>query len=428
MTTLSRGAHSLPGGPPARHRSTRVELARRAAHVTERLSRATGRGSGGVIGGRVLLGLAPRAARELSAGRHVSLVSGTNGKTTTTAYLTACLRLLGPVASNADGANTRAGLVRALAADDADRVVCETDEGWLPWTVAETSPALALLLNLSRDQLHRHHEVAHVAAAWREAMPGVGHVVANVDDPAVVTAALAAPGQTWVALGSRWVDDSRVCPRCGDSCRRDGEDWSCAACGLHRPTPQWWLEGDDLVTAGVRLPLGLALPGDANRANALAAVAAAVRLGVPPARAVAAVREIADVAGRYGLVEHSHHRVRLLLAKNPASWLEALATVAGSGCPVVLAFNSEGVDGRDPSWLYDVDFTALRGRRVTVTGRRATDMLVRLEMAGLTDLHEAPDLSSAIAGQPADTVEMVANYTAFQEARRLLLPWRASRP
>jgi len=374
----------------------------------------------------VLLGLAPRAAHELAEGRHLSLVSGTNGKTTTTAYLTACLRLLGPVATNADGANTRAGFVRALAAGDADRVVCETDEGWLPWAVAETAPALAVLLNLSRDQLHRHHEVARVAAAWRAALPGVAHVVANVDDPAVVLAALAAPGQTWVALGSRWTGEARVCPQCGDSCRHDGEDWGCA-CGLRRPEPQWWLEGDDLVTRGTRLPLDLSLPGEVNRSNALAAVAAAARLGVPPVRAVRAVREIGEVSGRYGHAEHSHHRVRLLLAKNPASWLEALATVAGSEEPVVLAFNSDGVDGRDPSWLYDVDFADLRGRRVTATGRRATDMLVRLEMAGLTDLHRSPDLASAIAAQPAASVEVIANYTAFQEARRLLLPWQTSR-
>jgi UDP-N-acetylmuramyl tripeptide synthase len=120
--------------------------------------------------------------------------------------------------------------------------------------------------------------------------------------------------------------------------------------------------------------------------------------------------------------------VRLLLAKNPASWLEALTLVADTEGPVVVAFNSEGVDGRDPSWLYDVDFSGLRGRRVTVTGRRATDMLVRLEMAGLTDLHEAPDLATALSSQPAPTVEVIANYTAFQDARKLLKPWPPSRP
>jgi len=250
-------------------------------------------------------------------------------------------------------------------------------------------------------------------------MPGVGHVVANVDDPAVVMAALAAPGQTWVALGSRWTEDARVCPRCGDAGRRDGVDWRCG-CGLRRPTPQWWLEGDELVTEGLRLPLDLSLPGGANRVNAMAALAAAVRLGVPPGPAVEAMRGIADVAGRCALVEHSRHQVRLILAKNPASWLEALAAVAETESPVVLAFNSEGVDGRDPSWLYDVPFTHLHGRRVTVTGRRATDMLVRLEMAGLTDVHEAPDLTSAITAQPTAAVEIIANYTAFQDARKLL--------
>jgi UDP-N-acetylmuramyl tripeptide synthase len=383
-------------------------------------SRAAGLGAGGVIGGRVLLALAPGAVPELVRGRHATLVSGTNGKTTTTAYLTAALRTLEPVDTNADGSNTRDGLAQAVAAGSARSLVLETDEGWLPWALRELDPAMTVLLNLSRDQLHRHHEVAHLADRWRVALPRVGHVVANADDPAVVMAARAAAEQTWVGLGTGWTGDTQVCPRCGDECLREAGDWSCRRCDLRRPRPRWWIEGDDLVNATERVRLSLALPGAVNRSNAAMAVAAAARLGVTARAAVAAIQDIAAVAGRYHVFETQQHRAQLILAKNPASWFEALAMVAGTDTPVVLAFNSEGVDGLDPSWLYDVPFAGLAGRPVAVTGRRGTDMHVRLEMDGLDDVRLAPDVRAAIAMMPAGDVHVIANYTAFQDARKVL--------
>jgi len=400
--------------------SLRVSAAARLGRVAAIASRRLGLGGGGIVGGRVLLALAPDAVRQLGRERTVTLVSGTNGKTTTTAYVAAALRTAGPVATNADGANTRAGLAAALSHGDARRVVLETDEGWVPWLMTQIPGITPVLLNLSRDQLHRHHEVAHVARAWHQALQGTRHVIANADDPAIVMAALAAEEQTWVATGTRWTMDSRVCPRCGGSCEHHEDDWRCSACDLHRPTPQWWLEGDTLVGEGHRVPLELSLPGPVNRANAAMAVAATARLGVAPGDAVAAMRQIRDVVGRYDVFVSQSHQARLLLAKNPASWAESLKTVITSPDPVVLAFNSEGVDGRDPSWLYDVPFAGLAGRPLVVTGKRSTDMLVRLEMDGLSDVREAPDAAAAVAMLPPGAVTVVANYTAFQEARKVL--------
>ena len=347
------------------------------------------------------------------------LVSGTNGKTTTTAFVAAALRTREPVATNADGANTPGGLARALVADAARQVVLETDEGWVPWVVRQAPEATAVLLNLSRDQLHRHHEVAHLARAWREALAGTPHVVANADDPGVVMAAMAAREQTWVAAGARWTQDAVVCPRCGGECRHGEGQWACR-CGLRRPQPQWWLEGEEVVSAAGRWDLALGLPGTVNRANAAMAIAATARLGVDPQAAVAAIRSITEVVGRYQVYLSPRHRTRLILAKNPASWAEALATVASTSTPLVLAFNADGVDGRDPSWLYDVRFADLRGRPMAVTGRRSTDMLVRLEMDGLSTVSVAPDVAAAVAMMPPGEVTVVANYTAFQEARKAL--------
>jgi lipid II isoglutaminyl synthase (glutamine-hydrolysing) len=422
MTTLRlgrrRGTTRRPAAPRPRL-TWRLRVARRLAVVAENASRVLGTGAGGVIGGRLILALAPDAARQLSSGRDVLLVSGTNGKTTTTSHLVAGLATDRPVVGNADGANTPPGLVRALASGQGTAVL-ETDEGWLPWAVTQTPPVLVVLLNLSRDQLHRHHEVAALAATWHEALKTVDHVVANADDPDVVHPALAARRQTWVALGVRWTEDSTVCPRCGGACRRVGVHWGCDGCGLRRPEPDWWLEGDDLVSATSRVRLKPALPGHANLANAAVAVAAATAMGVPPHRTASAVAEIDAVAGRYDVIDHEGRQVRLLLAKNPASWVEALEIASTRDSPLVLAFNSDGVDGRDPSWLYDVPFGVLAGRSVVVTGRRSTDLLVRLEMEGLRGVRVADGVTSALRALPPGPVDLVANYTAFQEARREL--------
>lgn len=380
------------------------------------MSRRAGRGEGGVIGGRAILALVPDAPKVLADDRDVVLVTGTNGKTTTSAMLTAALRTQGKVAANDNGANTPAGLTATLATRDADRVVLEIDEAWLPWAVTMTAPRTAVLLNLSRDQLHRHHEVEKLARLWRSAADGLEVVIANTDDPHVVWAAQAARRQIWVAAGQRWNQDAVVCPRCGGRCTYAETGWSCA-CGLRRPDPDWWVDGETLVSHSEKVNLRLALPGDANRSNAAMAVAAAVDHGVDPQAAADAMTDISTVAGRYAVFDRDGRQARLLLAKNPAGWLETLSMIRDSDAPVAIVFNSEGVDGRDPSWLYDVSFEGLRGRQVVVSGRRATDMLVRLRFARVDHVRAYPRLTEALATLPPGPVDVLANYTAFQEAR-----------
>ena len=396
-----------------------VGLAVAAGDVVARLSRLAGLGDGGVIGGRVILGLAPSSPQLLAAGRDIFLISGTNGKTTTSAFVSAALGLRGTVATNADGANTAPGLVTALAKGTAGAVVLETDEGWIPWAVSNTGAGTVVLLNLSRDQLSRHHEVDRLATTWRGAMQNVEMVVANVDDIHVVWAALGAGSKVWVAAGQPWTQDSIACPRCGRQYRRERSSWSCT-CGLARPEPAWWLEDDDLVSADVRLPLRLQLPGRFNRANAAMAIAAASLRGVPPRDALRAIRAVTAVAGRFALSVHEGRHVRLLLAKNPAGWLETVDLISAGDTPLVLALNAQGVDGRDPSWLYDVSFRGLAGRRVVVAGERSSEFEVRLRMDGVDCVDAGEHVLAALAMVPPGPVDVVANYTAFQEARKEL--------
>jgi UDP-N-acetylmuramyl tripeptide synthase len=276
-----------------------------------------------------------------------------------------------------------------------------------------------VLLNLSRDQLHRNPEVLSLAKAWREALVDVPIVVANVDDPAVVWAARAAKQQVWVAAGQEWSQDSLTCPSCGQLLDRVDERWSCR-CGFRRPRPTWVIEDGRVLHHGTEVPVSPTLPGAVNLANATMAVATATACGVPPGDAAAAVATVRDVAGRFALVRYGDHEVRLILAKNPAGWQAAMHITQNSDAPLVVAFNSDGVDGRDPSWLYDVDFDAWRDRTVAVCGRRATDMTVRLRTDGIEPLGQFGDLPGALRSLPPGPVDLVANYTAFQEARKVL--------
>lgn len=406
---------------PTRSGGTRLASALVAARAAAWLSRRLTHGSGRAIGGRALLALAPNAPVELSTGRDIALVTGTNGKSTTTAMLAAALGTRFATASNTDGANTPNGLVSTLADADEEHLALEVDEGWLPWAIQRLRPRCVVLLNLSRDQLHRNPEVHRLAKAWRPALTDVPLVVANADDPAVVWAAEAAQSRIWVGAGQTWTVDSVVCPACGGLLTRTtGMAWECTACGFHRPTPAWSATRDGLRHHGQEVALALSVPGDVNLGNAALAVAAAAADGVDPQEAADAIGAVQQVAGRYAQLPWGQHTVRLLLAKNPAGWDAALSALANSSTPLVLGFNAEGVDGRDPSWLYDVSFERLAGRPIAVCGRRGTDMLVRLRMDDLATVGQFESLDGALRSLPPGPVDVVANYSAFQEARRVL--------
>lgn len=411
-----------------------LEVGRAAAGLSRRL----GRGNGSVVGGWATLALDRRSLEVLARRHQVALVSGTNGKTTTTSLLSAALSTAGPVVTNMLGANLPTGLVAALAtAPPGQLAVLEVDEAWLGQVVAAARPRVAVLLNLSRDQLDRNNEVRRLAASWRQTFAAASDVavVANADDPLVAWAAQAASQVTWVAAGQRWKQDASGCPACGARIVFGEEGWACSSCSLRRPSPDLWLEGDDLVAAdGFRGVLQLSLPGSCNRSNAAMAWAAARRFGAEPDAALASMAERVEVAGRYRTVELGALGVRLLLAKNPAGWLEVFDVLSPLPTPVVVAINARIADGRDPSWLWDVPFERLAGRPVVAAGERSHDLAVRLHYAEVAHQREADPLAAlriaARQAEPGDRqgVDVVANYTAFQVFRARLSRISESRP
>jgi lipid II isoglutaminyl synthase (glutamine-hydrolysing) len=402
----------------------RARLAAAVGGAAGRVSRLSGRGDGAVIGGVVGLRMEPDLLRLLAVGRQIVLVTGTNGKTTTTRLITAALGALGmEVASNAFGANMEAGLASALGqARGALFGVLEVDERYLPAMIDVTTPRVVTLLNLSRDQMDRAAEIWLVARRWREALADASdcQVVANADDPLIAWAAGDAKRVTWVAAGQRWREDSWCCPDCGSHLLRDELDWRCGECSFARPSTRWVLDEESIIDPRGRVrELSLALPGRANRANAVVALAVADLFGVDMDQALPRLREVTSVAGRYTQLERAGRRLRLLLAKNPAGWLEAFDVLAPAPAPVLLAVNAQVPDGKDTSWLWDVDYRLLRGRRVLVAGERRIDLAVRLE-ADQVDFELTDGVDDAVQQVPPGPLDVIANYTAFQQIRTAL--------
>jgi lipid II isoglutaminyl synthase (glutamine-hydrolysing) len=378
-----------------------------------RVSRLTGRGEGGVIGGKLALALEPGLIGILGRARDTLVVSGTNGKTTTTHLLATALR-----ATSSTGANLGSGLTAALIAQiDSDTVVLEVDELVLDRALS-TAPRIVVLLNLSRDQLDRVGEPKIVMKRWRQALADAPPelIVANADDPQIVFAVGDLPAR-WVSPGGTWREDSHTCPACGELVELEARRWACSACDLAQPVPEVVVDGATITGPWGVVSPRLALPGGFNVGNAAFALTAAWSMGVDAQAASTAMEAVTGILGRYDLRPRRGGTARLLLAKNPAGWGELLELLADGQGPLVIAVNSRTADGHDVSWLWDVPFERLGDRQVVASGERCGALSVRLHYAGIAHTVE-PDPASALDSLPAGTVDVAATYTAFSDLRR----------
>jgi len=441
------------------------------ARATGSLSRRSGRGGGTTLPGRLLLRLAPDAVARL--GRRLpegsTVISATNGKTTTAGMLAAELRIAGrrPVHNRA-GSNMAWGVATALLEQSGREGLFEVDEAWLPRVVEELDPRLVVLSNLFRDQLDRYGELERLADDWAlmvERRAGRSAFVLNADDPLVADLGRddklrRREGVTYFGIEDasqalpelQHAHDAKHCRRCGAPYRYERAfvghlgHYECPDCAADRPEPEIAataieLHGMSGSTTTVRTPAGelrveLPLPGLYNVYNALAALAAALQLGVAPEQAVAGLGRVEAVFGRVETIEVAGVPVSILLIKNPAGTNEVLRTLrleaaAGqgprTGVDLWIALNDGIADGRDVSWIWDADFELLVGsaRRVWCAGTRAAEIALRLKYAGLDpSLIEvegsiAGSLDRAVAGA-AGTLFALPTYTALLELRTLL--------
>jgi len=438
----------------------RLGLETVAARTVGALSRAAGRGGGTTLPGKLLWRLDPGAVDALAARleRGVALVSATNGKTTTTAMAAGILEREHRLAWNRAGANLLSGLASALVAGtDAELGLFEVDEAALPEAIVRTRPRAVLLSNLFRDQLDRYGELEIVAERWRAAMeelPPETVLLVNADDPVVADLAdgreralrfgLDDPTHARPAL--QHAADSKYCLRCGAPYAYAAAyvghlgDYRCEVCGHARPpldvaATRIELVGMHgsrfrLVTAREELDVELALPGLYNVYNAVAASALALSLGASVASVRAGLEGFSAAFGRFERIPAGGKRVVVLLIKNPAGANEALRTLETGVPPVlVVALNDAIADGRDVSWIWDVDFEPILPHvdRVVASGERAEELGLRLVYGGLPSekLEVLPALEAALDRgleliEAGTELVVLPTYTAMLALRGIL--------
>lgn len=447
----------------------RLGLAIAAGKVSSLSIRRLGRGGGtalpGIVSNTVDSDILDKLAARVPGGCVV--VAGTNGKTTTSRILAEVLERSGlAVIHNRSGSN----LVRGITAAFTEQVsisgvpsgqiaVIETDEAALPEIVRRTKPRLIVLLNLFRDQLDRYGELDTIARSWQETLNGLSPsqtILINADDPALAAISEDSPAKRQT-FGFQECEhtldhlphaaDAAVCRRCGALLTYDElylshlGNYHCTQCGYRRPELDYGatdiqlngLESGSLVLGSGEesLPIEAKLPGLYNLYNVAAAAGTALTLGMPGWVVQAGIGEFKAAFGRIERVEFNNRNLVLVLIKNPTGFNEVLRTLAMGEMtdPVMIVINDLDADGRDVSWLWDVDAEHLADVEAPLftAGIRSGDMAVRLKYAGISPERITPlgDLDGALnqfveAVPEGGTAFILPTYTAMLRLRELL--------
>jgi UDP-N-acetylmuramyl tripeptide synthase len=437
-----------------------------AGKLTRTALQLGGRG-GTALPGLIALTIDPDfiAAVTSELGHGVVLVSGTNGKTTTSRMLSDIVRATGwaPI-HNRSGSNLERGIAGALLAEttwrgepQGDIGLFEVDEASLPRVLGSIKPRVVLVTNLFRDQMDRYFELDQLARRIGDAIatldPAVT-LVLNADDPIVSWLGQRHRGPVTYfgvddpSVGGRVpqaISDATRCPRCRQPLRYERVvlahvgDWSCPACGLARPprdvtatrrcnSLEAPVNTTRVAVASAFDPVRVPVAGLYNAYNALAALAVARVLDISLPIASVAIANFKPAFGRLEEVAVDGRDLRLILVKNPAGFNAAIGALLETGRRprLLAALNDRDADGRDVSWIWDADFETLAPEveHAVVTGIRSRDLANRLKYAGVPRprIEVVAEWGSAIdraigAAPPGGEVVVLATYTAMQALR-----------
>ena len=450
----ARGATNSKRSSKRQPRSLRAGIAVMGGRAAGAFSRRLGLGGGTSIAGLVAQRLYPDIVNHLSSQLAYGsvLVTGTNGKTTTSGFIAAILSDAGlRVWRNREGSNLMRGIagalvIRARPGGNLRRAgqaisIFEVDEAVVPYVVEAVPLRVAVFTNLFRDQLDRYGEVDSVSARWQRAihsLPISTTLALNADDPAVALLGESRPDNVvYFGIDDAALDleaqgiaperhqtiDARACAQCGAELVYTLRFYShlghyyCPNCDSARPQPQVratsvTMNAFDQLRMTVETPMQqgeivIPLPGLYNIYNALAAIAAAQALQINWEPIVSGIQQFKPAFGRGERVQVAGRTIRILLAKNPTGFNEVLRTLFSGGEKrrVLFMLNDNIADGRDVSWIWDVDFerVAQQTSSLTVTGTRALDLGLRLKYAGIDvqDMNIVPLTPVRAAGRTA---------------------------
>ncbi len=371
----------------------------------------------------------------------IILIAGTNGKTTTTKALTHILEASDTtVITNNSGANLLNGLASTLVLKSdlvgtiSEKVlIFEVDENSLPLVLSEIPhPEAILLLNLFRDQLDRYGEVNATSEKWVSSIKKLTDktvVIANADDPQIAHVASFAINKAYFTIDNTFKKgallshavDSTTCPRCNRPLLYSGIAYShlgnykCSNCVFSNPKGKYYSFQTHLF-------------GSYNIYNLTAAILTADKIfGILPFTSIEYLKTFKAAFGRQEIIEAEEKRVMLLLSKNPTGFNESLkVAIENKSSSILILLNDRIPDGRDISWIWDVDFEILQKEKIKVfvSGDRAYDMANRLLFAGIT--HEVFESYEDAYGQClkqtpiGKTLTILPTYSAMLEVRKLI--------
>jgi len=389
------------------------------------------------------------------------IITGTNGKTTTNNLLASILKTAGKnVAFNREGANMITGITGALLQSTsflgktkASILLLEVDEASVPGLCRQLTPMLAVITNFFRDQLDRYGELDTTIKMVKEALPSQTGLILNADDPLVAqigrgreeVTTFGADGLPVSSTEGSQSREGRYCLICGSELSYElfhyGQlgIYECKNCGFKRPEPSVKATNVCQGETGIMFEVDgdgyeIPLQGCYNLYNALAAFCAADRLNIDRADIKRGLESFVSDAGRMEQFSFPGGMLTLTLVKNPTGFNQVINTLTGLSKPLrlLIAINDLAADGRDISWLWDVDFETLITRKIKIkqvicAGLRAEDIALRLKYAGFEpeQIVRIPDLKEAVPFLENGTLEeesvfILPTYTALFPIREIL--------